>query len=364
MNENYGYQYQNTAQKHTGPKPGIIFLGTCFGLCVLGFLILQQFILSIMSLAGIYDLYRSNEVFQTALNIPITLISLGLPFYLAMRLLKSKRYLRELPLNPPKSAKSAMLLVGLGLLICMFGNFVASSVVLILEQAGITLSAPEFNIPEGVAGKILFIVYAAVLPALLEEFAIRGVVMQSLRRYGDWFAIIASALIFALMHGNWVQAPFAFIAGVGMGYAVILSGSLWTGIIIHFINNLFSASLSLLKESAASETTYRVAAAVGTASIIVFGLVCLAVFIFTQEKLPLHKLYRRSDTRNDMYYFIFSPLMVLALGIMTFMTKFYIQTPSDFMFTSVLPSVFFALWAAAMAAAVWNSYRYGKKNLK
>lgn len=356
--------YQNSPRQSDTPKPGIIFLSACFGLCVLGFLILQQCILAVMDLTGIYELYRSNQVFQTALNIPITLISLGLPFYLAMNLLKSKGYLKELPLNPPKSANSTVLLVGVGLLICMFGNFVASSVVLILEQAGVTLTAPDFTVPEGVAGKILFIVYAAVLPALLEEFAIRGVVMQSLRRYGDWFAVIASALIFALMHGNWVQAPFAFIAGVGMGYAVILSGSLWTGIIIHFVNNLFSALLSVLHESAASEMTYRVAAAVGSALIIIFGLVCLAVFIFTQEKLSVHKIYHRRNPRADMYYFIFSPLMVLALGIMTFMTRFYIQTPSNIIFSSVLPSVFFALWAAAMAIAVWNSYRYGKKNQK
>lgn len=356
--------YQNYPRQTKEPKPGIIFLGTCFGLCVLGFLILQQIILAVMDLTGIYEIYRNNSVFQTALNIPITLISLGLPFYLAMRLLKSKRYLKELPLNPPKSAKCAALLVGLGLLICMFGNFVASAVVLILEQAGVTLTAPEFNVPDGVIGKILFIVYAAVLPALLEEFAIRGVVMQPLRRYGDWFAIVASALIFALMHGNWVQAPFAFIAGIGMGYAVILSGSLWTGIIIHFINNLFSALLSLLQESAASEMTYRVAAAVGSAAIIIFGLVCLAVYIFTQEKLSTIKLCRRSDSRANMFYFIFSPFMVLALGIMTFMTRFYIQAPSNFIFSSVLPSVFLALWAAAMAAAVWNSYRYGKKNVR
>lgn len=68
----------------------------------------------------------------------------------------------------------------------------------------------------------------------------RGVVMQPLRKYGDWFAILTSAFVFALMHGNLVQAPFAFIAGIGLGYAVIASGSLWTGILIHLLNNSIS----------------------------------------------------------------------------------------------------------------------------
>ena len=68
----------------------------------------------------------------------------------------------------------------------------------------------------------------------------RGVVMQPLRKYGDWFAILTSAFVFALMHGNLVQAPFAFIAGIGLGYAVIASGSLWTGILVHLLNNSIS----------------------------------------------------------------------------------------------------------------------------
>ena len=64
----------------------------------------------------------------------------------------------------------------------------------------------------------------------IEEFAMRGVVMQSLRKYGDWFAIIMSSLVLALVHGNMVQIPFAFIAGIAIGYAVTVTGSMWTGV--------------------------------------------------------------------------------------------------------------------------------------
>lgn len=355
--------YGNTEPIKRSPKHGILFLSNCFGLCVLGFLILQQFILVIIDAAGLYDLYRSNELFKTALNIPITLISIGVPFYVALTVLKKMNFVGELPLNPPKSFKTTIILTGLGLLVCMFGNIISSSLILALNRVGITLTSPSFEIPESIFGKILFIIYVAVLPALLEEFAIRGVVMQSLRRYGDGFAIIASSLIFALMHGNWVQAPFAFIAGIGIGYAVVLSGSMWTGVLIHFVNNMFSVTMSILQQTV-SENVYNTAALIGSSFMVMLGLVCLAVFVFAHEKLSIPNFRHSPYTGKNLVSFIFSPLMVIALGIMTVMTRFYVQMPANSLFRVVIPSVFFALWALTMAVSVWYQYRYNRRTSK
>lgn len=351
--------YGNTETVKRSPKHGIFFLSNCFGLCVLSFLVLQQFILVLIETAGLYDLYRSNELFKTALNIPITLISIGLPFYVALTVLKKMNFAGALPLNLPKSPKITIILTGLGLLVCMFGNIVSSTFVLALNRIGITLTSPPFVVPDGVFGKILFVIYAAVLPALLEEFAIRGVVMQPLRRYGDGFAIISSSLIFALMHGNWVQAPFAFIAGIGIGYAVTLSGSLWTGVLIHFINNMFSVTLSILQQSV-SDNVYNTAALIGSAFIVMLGLICLAVFVFTHEKLSIPNFRHSPYTGRNLFCFIFTPLMIIALGIMTVMTRFYVQMPTNFLFRAAIPVAFFALWAASMAVAVWHRYSYNR----
>ena len=77
-----------------------------------------------------------------------------------------------------------------------------------------------------------------LLPALLEEIVFRGVVMQSLRRYGDTFALIVSAIIFMLVHGNFAQASNALLMGIAIGYFVLRTGSIWTGVLIHLVNNL------------------------------------------------------------------------------------------------------------------------------
>ena len=127
------------------------------------------------------------------------------------------------------------------ILICVsffaFANIASSMFVNLLGGIGIEASGPTDNEAEGVLGFIVTFVGAAIVAPLTEEFAIRGVVLGSLRKYGDGFAILTSAVLFGLMHGNFVQIPFAFVIGVALGFAVVKTGSVWTGVIIHFINN-------------------------------------------------------------------------------------------------------------------------------
>lgn len=96
---------------------------------------------------------------------------------------------------------------------------------------------------------LTFVVYAAI-PALCEEFLVRGVLMGVLRPLGDGLAIVASAAVFGIMHGNLMQAPSAFAAGLLFGYVAIKTGSLWPGVIAHFINNLVSTAIQYVSQNA------------------------------------------------------------------------------------------------------------------
>lgn len=50
---------------------------------------------------------------------------------------------------------------------------------------------------------------------------------------------------FGVVHGNWVQAPFAFVTGLALGWMYYRTGSLLPGILMHFVNNS-AAVLSFL----------------------------------------------------------------------------------------------------------------------
>ena len=93
---------------------------------------------------------------------------------------------------------------------------------------------------------LLYFLTVAILPAFVEEFAFRGIVMGVLRPYSPGLAILVSSATFALMHGNFVQLPFTFCCGLVFAYIDIKTNSLLPSIIIHFLNNGLSVLADIL----------------------------------------------------------------------------------------------------------------------
>ncbi len=82
--------------------------------------------------------------------------------------------------------------------------------------------------------------YAVVclLAPLVEEVVFRGGVLRVLlRQMRPWAAVAVSALLFCLVHGNPAQMPYAFIAGLLLGWMYWRTGSVLPGIVYHWVNN-------------------------------------------------------------------------------------------------------------------------------
>lgn len=130
---------------------------------------------------------------------------------------------------------------------CLFANIAAAYVDSIFTSFGIDYSIGEIDIPKGIFGFLLYTLSTAIVPAVLEEFALRGIVLGTLRKFGDTFALITSSLCFGIMHGNFEQIPFAFMAGLILGFVTIKTDSLRTAMFIHFLNNFISVVFSYMK---------------------------------------------------------------------------------------------------------------------
>lgn len=75
-------------------------------------------------------------------------------------------------------------------------------------------------------------------PGLCEEVFFRGFMMPQLRRIdGAKVALVASAIAFGALHADWVHSPTAALLGLYLGAMVLYTGSLWTSVIAHAINN-------------------------------------------------------------------------------------------------------------------------------
>lgn len=84
--------------------------------------------------------------------------------------------------------------------------------------------------------------YACILGPIAEELLFRGIVLRTLRPWGKQAAILISALVFGLYHGNVAQIPFAFAVGVVLGYVAVEFSITWA-IVLHIINNMIIVDL-------------------------------------------------------------------------------------------------------------------------
>ena len=145
----------------------------------------------------------------------------------------------------------ACLAVGMGC--AMFANIATSILGMRLESLGIPQSSAPSPVPTGAASILLFFIVFSVIPAIMEKLAFHGVVLGLLRKFGDGFAVLVSAGLFGLMHGNLVQLPFAFIVGLVLGYLVVRTNSLLPAIVVHFANNFYSCMMQVAEQYVADQ---------------------------------------------------------------------------------------------------------------
>lgn len=327
-NGDFLYDYYDSPSslylKEENERKGIKFIGTVAGLCCISYVLIQNILSIILLLSPLGEIYESDPTMQSVMSIFFSIFGLLLPFAVGGIFISRKTGKTDFGFNRPVSNPLMLSAVPLGFFICLAGNYITSIFVNMMDTAGVSLSAPEYNVPEDFGGRLIYTVSIAVLPALVEEFAIRGVIMQPLRRYGDKFAILASAIFFAVLHGNLIQAPFALIAGIGIGYAVCITNSVWTGVLIHFCNNLYSVAMEFMIADIQNEDILNVVYTVSTVILYALSILGSVIFIFIKNKRKVLPSFTVLSEKRKMKTFIFTIPMIIALLIMLSITKNYV----------------------------------------
>ena len=122
-------------------------------------------------------------------------------------------------------------------------SLLASIIGMILEHFGLEGRTAELEPTTSLPANLFMYFYACLLGPVLEELLYRGVLLQSMRKYNERFAIFLSALIFGLMHQNYQQFILGFIVGIPLAVVTIKCGSLLPAIFTHIIMNT-TATLS------------------------------------------------------------------------------------------------------------------------
>lgn len=173
-------------------------------------------------------------------------------------------------------------LCAIGLAVAMIANYVSNILLALFDSIGLqAITDTEYDC-DSVLDIVLFYVTVAVLPALIEEFAFRGVILNIFRKYSDGLAVLVSGVTFGLMHGNFAQIPFALVVGLVLGYIAVKTNSLLPGIIIHFMNNALSVTFTLLSTN--TDLSDSAVNLIDSLVLIVIGILALLSFSVLSRK--------------------------------------------------------------------------------
>lgn len=268
----------------------------------------------VIRFTSLSTLYSSDMFSFHAISAIAQFFYTFLPFFVLYLLSKPSEKKQMNIFNMPQSKELFILAVCAGMMFCMLGNTATSLFSVIINIFGIEFSSgmEDLVAPSGFMEVLIYIINFAVLPALFEEFAFRCVLLQPLRRYGDWFAILATSFCFAILHGNMVQIPFAFIVGIALGYFCIKTKSIWTSVTIHFLNNLFSVVTTIYYDRHPDSSVffyYVVTSAIvfaGVIAMILFKLNCNVKLKKDATVMAKNKMLKRAA-------YVTSPVMIIAV---------------------------------------------------
>lgn len=106
-----------------------------------------------------------------------------------------------------------------------------------LEETAQAATEKMLNV-DTIGGLLSNLLIIALIPAVGEEMTFRGVLQQSLtRKMNPHAAIILSAAIFSFIHFQFYGFLPRMFLGILLGYMFYITGSLWTSILMHFVNN-------------------------------------------------------------------------------------------------------------------------------
>lgn len=101
---------------------------------------------------------------------------------------------------------------------------------------------------------LLLIFFVGILAPVCEEVVFRGAIFGGLKKEGNVFkAILASGLLFGLLHMNINQASYAFVIGILLGFLVEATGSIFSSILFHVLVNSTNAIMMIISDSVVSD---------------------------------------------------------------------------------------------------------------
>ena len=121
----------------------------------------------------------------------------------------------------------------------IIGNVVTTIITIIVGKM------PNDPVASLLSGSDIFasLLFVGIIGPIVEEYVFRKQIINHVRMYGEKRAVIFSAFVFALFHGNLAQMFYAFTLGLVFGYVYIKTDDIKYSAGLHILVNTVSGVL-------------------------------------------------------------------------------------------------------------------------
>ena len=197
-----------------------------------------------------------------------------------------------------------------GMLI-FIGLAVVNSLVLgILGKVGVNFPARKLEPVNSLLTLVLYFIFSAVVPAICEELFVRGIVLNLLMPNGRRFAILASAVLFTVMHTQVQSFIPVFGAGVVLACIYLYTGNIFASMALHFVNNAYSFVMLYMQQKVNGISAVGFTAFV--MSVLLVGG-CSSWIYLNRQNINIFDCLKKEGKNARISRFFASPVMVLGL---------------------------------------------------
>lgn len=161
--------------------------------------------------------------------------------YIAAKKLSIKKILK---LNKI-SFKHGFLIACITLLIypvAIFGNVLLMTIISFLGN----LNIPQLPMATSKNEYLMLMFIISISAGICEEIFFRGFILSGYERMGKKKAVIFSAILFGFFHFNIYNLIGPIVLGLVFGYLVLVTDSIFAGMIGHMVNNGFAVTLGFI----------------------------------------------------------------------------------------------------------------------
>ena len=177
--------------------------------------------------------WLENPLIYQALSL-IPLYGIAVPCFLAI--------LSKLPKAPALTdtlgVKGMLGMICVSFTLMLAGNSIGNTLITLFQMlSGTALENPVAELTVGRSWWVNLI-FMGIIPPILEELVFRKFLCDRLLPLGEGYAVVLSAVIFGLAHGNFFQFFYAFLLGLLFALIYVKTGKLRYSMTCHALINI------------------------------------------------------------------------------------------------------------------------------